>query len=325
MAFLSNASCKANDELGRDHVTLPVTHQQEGSELWFADGGTWFYYARGCSDFGWPVGRTMLVSNRYEAAVQLVHRRAAARGAPIPTRAQAARQVASILSAREPSFVTEVLQRARESRHHYMQLWRERFGPRPSNVTLDAIVLDAAGGVFDPIRCRMRGVVSSDGPCLRACASRTKALVFTLLHKMYVIDALNINLMRELCGTEWELDTVQLLHQHPVEHSRGLAYAMTELWDARNVCQRDRRPASSSSKAASLALKRLASLSRWANGSACEPSPIDEFARCSACNGSQMQSHCLATTQRNRTRALERKRPVRGSSIRHQVSTPRLH
>ena len=110
-----------------------------------------------------------------------------------------------------------------------------------------------------------------------------------------------------------------------LNHVTATHCQMTELWDARNVCQRDRRPASSSSKAASLALKRLASLSRWVNGSACEPSPIDEFARCFACNGSQMQSHCLATTQRNRTRALERKRPVRGSSIRHQVSTPRLH
>lgn len=56
-----------NAELGRDFSWLPVTRtqtQQDGLQV-----GLWFHYMRGCSDFAWSVGRTLLVRNKCAAAV----------------------------------------------------------------------------------------------------------------------------------------------------------------------------------------------------------------------------------------------------------------
>ena len=55
-----------NPELGRDGMWLPVTHthtQQDGLQV-----GLWFHYMRGCSDFAWAAGRTLLVRNKCHAA-----------------------------------------------------------------------------------------------------------------------------------------------------------------------------------------------------------------------------------------------------------------
>ena len=47
-------------EVGVSNVTLPVTHRSIGRpEL-----GVWMYYAAGCSDLGWRMGRTLLARNK---------------------------------------------------------------------------------------------------------------------------------------------------------------------------------------------------------------------------------------------------------------------
>ena len=60
-------SQKINAELGTSHAMLPVvhTHMQQDSQV----VGLWFHYARGCSDFLWNVGRTLLVRNKCHASV----------------------------------------------------------------------------------------------------------------------------------------------------------------------------------------------------------------------------------------------------------------
>ena len=59
--------CTPNPELARDWAVLPVTHTTSGPDVY----GTWFYYARGCSDLGWNAGRTLLATNRVQAALML--------------------------------------------------------------------------------------------------------------------------------------------------------------------------------------------------------------------------------------------------------------
>jgi len=61
-----------NNELGRDHAWLPVTHTHtlQGA----VQVGLWFHYTRGCSDFVWNVGRTMLARNKCHAAGLLEQR-----------------------------------------------------------------------------------------------------------------------------------------------------------------------------------------------------------------------------------------------------------
>jgi len=61
-----------NQELGVSHASIPVTHTQARQDPWQV--GLWFYYMRGCSDFLWNVGRTVLYRNRCDAVVELERR-----------------------------------------------------------------------------------------------------------------------------------------------------------------------------------------------------------------------------------------------------------
>ena len=65
-----------NAELGIQHAWIPVSHTHTMQHPYQV--GLWFYYMRGCSDFTWNAGRTVLVRNRCELAV-LLERRLAAR------------------------------------------------------------------------------------------------------------------------------------------------------------------------------------------------------------------------------------------------------
>lgn len=74
LRYLRRRPPELNAELGQDHARLPVTHthtQQHPTQA-----GLWLYYMRGCSDFMWDMGRTMLVRNRCELAVILQQRAA---------------------------------------------------------------------------------------------------------------------------------------------------------------------------------------------------------------------------------------------------------
>lgn len=61
-----------NAELGQDFARLTVSHTHTTQHPW--QPGLWFYYARGCSDFAWDMGRTLLVRNRCHLAAVLEQR-----------------------------------------------------------------------------------------------------------------------------------------------------------------------------------------------------------------------------------------------------------
>lgn len=99
VAFLVNRTCEVSPELGRSHVRLPVTHTKVGASI-----GLWFYYARGCSDFTWDVGRTLISLNRLSLLVELVQRlNVATAGTPLHEDA-AIRHAAGLVSTRGQIF-----------------------------------------------------------------------------------------------------------------------------------------------------------------------------------------------------------------------------
>ena len=66
-------------ELGLSHRRLPVTHRWTTKPSAMPrtnthhrdENGVWFYYARGCSDLYYDVGRTLAANNKAEAAIKL--------------------------------------------------------------------------------------------------------------------------------------------------------------------------------------------------------------------------------------------------------------
>ena len=68
--YLRQLPCEPNDELTRDDAWLPATHVGGPSRGPTDSGGIWLYYARGCSDLLWHMGRTALARNRAHAAVR---------------------------------------------------------------------------------------------------------------------------------------------------------------------------------------------------------------------------------------------------------------
>ena len=72
-----NISCEAASELGVSHAWLPVVHTYDLHQKWRLPG-LWLYYARGCSDILWNVGRTLLALNKFDAGVLLLQRQAKA-------------------------------------------------------------------------------------------------------------------------------------------------------------------------------------------------------------------------------------------------------
>ena len=69
--YFKSKPCRAAPGLGLDHALLPVTHIGGPKKGPTDSGGLWFYYAPGCSDFLWDMGRTLLSRNRVHLAVQL--------------------------------------------------------------------------------------------------------------------------------------------------------------------------------------------------------------------------------------------------------------
>ena len=59
--------CKPPPELGVSHRWLPVVHTRDRKH---DTAGVWLYYASGCSDVEWDVGRTVMVRNRVRAFVE---------------------------------------------------------------------------------------------------------------------------------------------------------------------------------------------------------------------------------------------------------------
>ena len=75
-SFVQSRCCGVNEELGHSHRLLPVTHVRADDESEDVSmRGTWFYYARGCSEMLWDTGRTVAGQTKLHVALSLGSRR----------------------------------------------------------------------------------------------------------------------------------------------------------------------------------------------------------------------------------------------------------
>ena len=135
--FLDDLPCEPAAELGQDFAVLPVTHTRAGAVV---KDTLWLYYARGCSDMGWGVGRTLLAMNRQDLAVLLSQRLH-----PSMSRESASVHVAKLISQWHPRWAARLVRTANESRHRFVFKYFADLRARHA-VTVHALVADAADG-----------------------------------------------------------------------------------------------------------------------------------------------------------------------------------
>lgn len=296
--FLEGRACEPPAELGRAYSVLPVTHTRAGSS---SRRTVWLYYARGCSDLGWGMGRTLLSVNREDLALRLMARLHATKEPSTlvgRSLAVAARRVAALAQDRFPGWAAKVVRAANSSRHTPSARYfaQERFnGGGPS---LEALLIDAADGIIhrrgSQSGCHLTQLGDTLNTnagarpleCAGSCAERAHALlhVFGAIgDEGRAMDAINVELLGSLCTMpDRALDSVILYQQTSGTTGRWA----TELWDTTAVC-----------------VARGVSIPRgprgepvggplWLNGSSCARTPPEEYRRCYACAGSELQRAC---------------------------------
>ena len=338
-----NVSCETASELGVSHAWLPVVHTYDLHQKWRLPG-VWLYYARGCSDLLWNVGRTLLALNKFHAAVLLLQRQAKAQrlgggggggggsgggsgGRPATSHAQLAfdRHVWPRISEPARKLITSLLQldgggSGGMSYEHALRafvvrlLAANRVPSRLPHVSVQAgvkwalhsdqgplryAIAEAAKGFYGgkeqcnphPVRAP---TVRNETLCRGACLSRVAHLQRTLLQYAVPMDEVLMELMRELVGTDQQLDSLQLLQQP----AGGVSILWTtEIWDIRSFSYR--RAAAAHRLAAARrgggggggggGVKGASRFVRL-DGAPCVPSTT--FEQCMSCNGSELHRRC---------------------------------
>ena len=126
-------------ELGRSHVALPVTQRwtkkpsvlPKISVRHKEERGLWLYYARGCNDLQYSVGRTIAARNKAHAALKLA--------SMVNGSSKAAARVANFLRAGPFASPKHFKPRYANALHHM-------------NVTLESVLEHAAFGPFAMVR-----------------------------------------------------------------------------------------------------------------------------------------------------------------------------
>ena len=189
---------KLNHELGRSNTWLPVAHvhtMQNSQAV-----GLWFHYARGCTDFAWFTGRTLLARDKCDAVVQLEQRARPGTGWRTAALRLAARLSTALASADFwPAWKLYDKQRGGAAAHY------------------SAMFLEKA-------------LIS----CVEGSTSNISASVLEILLSN-AIDFLSASiLLHDLAGTDGEIDTIQFANRCT---STGCPfksfYGPTELWDVR--------------------------------------------------------------------------------------------
>lgn len=214
--YLRNQSCRTVPrELGVDHVWLPVTN------CWTMRPpvGHWFYYMRGCSDWAWNVGRTVLVRNRCDAALAL-RQRLAQNASRMLGRTEAAQQVAAYVRASYGNGTA--VWRAAKSAQTFVSKWKGR------PVTFAEAVLGCADGVYAPDTEECNEALAQKPDPSRT--SRAQAYSYVAGHNM--LDFHNMAIAQSLRGTLYELDTMQMWQQ---PQGGGAIEWTTEIWDVRPI------------------------------------------------------------------------------------------
>ena len=265
MVYLLNMSCVPNDELGRDHMWLPVSHTRAPQKA----VGLWLYYMRGCSDLGYNVGRTLAVRNRCHAALEIDQRlHGDGDEASID-------RVARYLLQRVPKYVQRLVN---------LPFVR---AVATKNASLEALaqlaVQECARGVYQG--CIRR----ADDVCNGTCAERLDALGPIAGHNAF--DFLNAESLRKLHSRQ-ALDSIQLLQQP--QGGSGKLWTV-EIWDVRGLQPNSQnvttpRGNSSTALAPEKHVPSLGPQFGWLNGSACVPSTSSHS--CMACHQSQTRAAC---------------------------------
>ena len=196
--FLANQSCSPHESLGRNDSVLPVTHVRRRGEKNPQDSGIWLYFAQGCSDFGWNVGRTLLARNKQDAALMLQERVCAC------PRAAASRKVAKLVRIHAAKYAASLASRNPAS-------------SASPEARIAALLEDAAAG------CACRSTCS---------ASRAAKVANT-----HVYDAkldIVLRLLLQQLPPAAAIDTIQLWQQ-PQGYVRDWSLHATELWDVRHL------------------------------------------------------------------------------------------
>jgi hypothetical protein len=234
LARLRHASCKPNQELGKSHTSLPVTHTAPRIDV---THGRWFYYARGCSDLFLHVGATLLAQNKIHAAILLEQRLARTEGSSVSEEAALGRFVHKLRS-RFPDFEAWVMKRAASHPRGMQKLYAKHVDLRlePRNMsTFEGILAAAAQGFFGTLHDTQCNVlwVERDHPdsCRGHCLRRAIALS-TVLEDGQRYDMHLVRTMQLLRRTSLPLDTLTLTQQ-PL--GGGSARWTTEILDARDV------------------------------------------------------------------------------------------
>lgn len=262
---LLNTSCRANREL-ESHAIVPVTATSTTGV------GRWFYYAAGCSDTAWPLGRTVVARNRWHALLVLAQRLLLNRG-----RRSSFRDAAELAAER-------IAQHNRTSGWSVGAVTRARHLLQRPNATLQWLLLESAKGIFGR-------ATASDAPgssCatgLSAYPERCMGDACTLKWKLVLgreglLDEVSDQLLHEMASHGEVLDTI-VLHQQLQGGFRSVHWT-TEIWDVRHVAAKAVAVDAGTSPPRAAGPLHL-------NGTACVPSPC---ATCLACVGSALEVAC---------------------------------
>ena len=288
---LSCVMCSPNAELGVSHARLPITHTRtHGQQL---AAGLWFYYARGCSDTAWDVGRTVLRENRCDAAIYLAQR----------ARRLGRKEAAELLAERLRAAAATLKLYNFDLEGIVAHAQRAMSVP---GLTLAALVEECARGVYDPAvngpgapPAEPTFAWSESGAAPHAwCHGRCfeRAAACSRLVGFHALDFVNEALLLELLGTAHELDTVQLLRQ---PQGGGSIRWATEIWDVRHVRtyrEQLRRLNGSAPLVLAEGEKQSVAPVYWESESrgrmACPVEDSWAQRHCLACNNSQLQRAC---------------------------------
>ena len=280
--YFKQKSCEPAAGLGVDHAWLPVTHIGGPHKGPTDSGGLWFYYAHGCSDLVWDMGRTLLARNRVHLAVELEKQ---------------------LHGGDDRAAVGRVADWVRRVYPKWGAMNRARRG---TNVSVETILADTARGLFSSPcapphfdeRGALRPCVCGGLPSSRRLS--TLSLVAGEKHLLLQAEPVVVELGR--------YDTLQL-QQQPL--GGGNHDWTSEIWDVRDSAAFVKPAAPSFTR---LLSRHLENATRFAHlyeqrarrllppphggaGSAltrCEPSANFHF--CMACRGSSLEQACAKSS-----------------------------
>ena len=275
-----------NKELGVSHARLPVSHTHSAQHPW--QPGLWFFYLRGCSDFLWDMGRTLLVRNRCHLAVILEQRAHRVSWATAVMRVAKFILLTANVSAWAPDFC-----RALECNDtgpgigvHSMILGPIRAIAGSTSPKPNVGELRSASEIATALNRCARGNFSD-------FANTNASYLEQALVGFNTLDYTNAAMLaRELhdasTGEYGPLDTIQIANQcsadsHPSALADGLCKQPVELWDVRTIVNRW----SMRSTELNSDIPRPWSLP---NGSSCQLS--DSWPMCMSCTDTMSEASC---------------------------------